>query len=67
MENSLSQSETNKTLANRLLSKTSWLENEIERRESELDNYEDCNEGEYSFAQGIIEGLEIALHHLKTY
>lgn len=65
VSNSESQAETNRVLAQRKIYDIDWIENEIELREKELDNYSECNANELSYAQGVIEGLQIALDKLR--
>jgi hypothetical protein len=65
ISNSESQAETNQVLVNRLLELKTWLEVEIEKRSNELDNYAEASDFENSYAQGIIEGLELTLEKLK--
>lgn len=65
VSNSESQAETNRVLAQRRKYDIDWIENEIELREKELDNYSECNTHELSYAQGVIEGLQTALDKLR--
>jgi len=65
ISNSESQTETNQVLVNRLLELKTWLLDEIEKRDNELDNYADESDFENSYNQGIIEGLELTLEKLK--
>ena len=60
-----SQTETNQVLVNRLLELKTWLLEEVEKRDNELDNYADESDFENSYNQGIIEGLELVLLKLK--